>query len=356
MGAVRDRIGSLLTFDFALFDWRDALRGALVTAAITSVPVIQGDVKAAIPLSIGAVFAAVAEAGQPFGQRWRTMLGTTAALMAAVYLGSVLSEATLLAIVITAPIAFICGLAGAIGKRAAVGGLLALVIFSIYVGIPVSMADAAPTAALLGIGGLIQTIVTVMMGLIRGKHRIAVSAVAATSTTLRAKIGNPLFLTHATRLAIIMTIATAVSENFNIPHPYWLPMSVAWMSKPDHDGTVDRVTHRLVGTVLGLLVTAGIVFASRPGDYGFLVLSLVGAAIAIAFIWANYAVAVAGVTIWVVSLFGMVGDPVVTTVSVRLLATVAAAILVIAAIWLIPGFHNRQHQQANERSDNHGDA
>jgi hypothetical protein len=33
-----------------------------------------------IPLSIGAVFAAVAEAGQPFGKQWRTMLGATAAL------------------------------------------------------------------------------------------------------------------------------------------------------------------------------------------------------------------------------------------------------------------------------------
>ena len=347
MGAVRDRIGSLLTFDFSIFDWRDALRGALVTALITSVPVIQGDVKAAIPLSIGAVFAAVAEAGQPFGRRWRTMLGTTAALMAAVYLGSVLSETTLLAIVITAPIAFICGLAGAIGKRAAVGGLLTLVIFSIYVGIPVSMADAAPTAALLGIGGLIQTIVTVVMGIIRGQHRIPGLEGVATPTSLRAKLRNPMFLTHATRLAIVMTIATAISENFNFPHPYWLPMSVAWMSKPDHDGTVDRVTHRLVGTVVGLLVTAGIVFASRPGDYGFLTLSLVGAGIAIAFIWANYAIAVAGVTIWVISLFGMVGDPVVTTVDIRLLATVAAAVLVIAGMWLIPGFHQRQSQQAN---------
>ena len=347
MGAVRDRMGSLLSFDFALFDWRDALRAALVTAAITSVPVIQGDPKAAIPLSIGAVFAAVAEAGQPFGQRWRTMVGTTAALMGAVYLGSVLSETALLAIVVTAPIAFACGLAGAIGKRAAVGGLLTLVIFSIYVGVPVPMDDAAPTAVLLGLGGLVQTIVTVAMGLMRGQHRVPASPMAATPTTLTAKLRNPLFLTHATRLAVIMTIATAISENFNIPHPYWLPMSVAWMSKPDHSGTVDRVTHRLVGTVVGLLVTAGIVLASRPGDYGFLALSLVGAAIAIAFIWANYAVAVAGVTIWVVSLFGMVGDPVVTTVDIRLLATVAAAVLVIAGMWLIPGFHQRQSQQAN---------
>ncbi len=80
MGAARDRIGSLLAFDFTGFDWRDALRGALVTALITSVAVVQGDLRTVIPLSIGAVFAAVAEAGQPFGKQWRTMLGATAAL------------------------------------------------------------------------------------------------------------------------------------------------------------------------------------------------------------------------------------------------------------------------------------
>jgi len=119
---------------------------------------------------------------------------------------------------------------------------------------------------------------------------------------------------------------------------------VAWMSKPDHDGTIDRVLHRLVGTVMGLLATAAIVFAVQPDDTGFLVLSLAGAAIAIAFIWANYAVAVAGVTIWVVSLFGMVGDPVVTTVDIRLLATVAAAVLVIAAVWLIPSLNQRHRR------------
>jgi len=344
MGAARDRIGSLLVFDFTDFDWRDALRGALVTALITSVPVVQGDLRTAIPLSIGAVFAAVAEAGQPFGKRWRTMLGTTAALMLAGYLGSLLSSAVLLAIVVTAPVAFACGLLGALGKRAAVGGLLALVIFSIYAGIPVPMADAAPTAALLGLGGFIQTLVTVAMGIARGQHRDPLPKEDAATTPLLRKLNNPIFLTHAIRLAIVMTLATAISENFAIPHPYWLPMSVAWMSKPDHDGTIDRVLHRLVGTVAGLLATAAIVLAVQPDDAGFLVLSLAGAAIAIAFIWANYAVAVAGVTIWVVSLFGMVGDPVVTTVDIRLLATVAAAVLVIAAVWLIPSLNQRHRR------------
>lgn len=353
MSNMRRRFASLLAFDFTGFDGRDALRGAVIAIVVTAIPVLAGDSKAAIPLSIGAVFTAISEAGQPFGKRWRTMLGTTAALMVAAFVGASLSETTWLAIAVTGPVAFACGLIGAVGKRAAVGGLLALVIFSIYVGIPVSMDDASSTALLIGLGGVIQTFAAVSVGLVRGQHWKQ-SAETADSLPLRERLRNEVFLSHATRLAIAMVIATAISENFSIPHPYWLPMSVAWMSKPDFTGTVDRVMHRLVGTIIGLVATALLVYAFTPNDIGFLVVSVSGAAIAIAFIWSNYAFAVTGVSIWVIALFGMVGDPVVSTVEIRLLATVAAAVIVIVAIWLVPGFHPRDHRQTQSRADDHG--
>lgn len=344
MSASSNRLSSLLAFDFENFDYRDAIRGSVVTAVVASIALIQGDPKAAIPLSIGAVFAAVSEAGQPFGARWRTMVTTTVALMVAAFLGSMLSESVWLAIVVTAPVAFICGLAGSLGKRAGVTGLLALVVFSIYVGIPVPMADATPTATLIFIGGIVQTAATIAMGLIRGQHREAVPA--APTAPMREWIRNPIFIAHALRLMLVMTIATAISENFDIPHPYWLPMSVAWMSKPDHDGTVDRVTHRLTGTAIGLLLTAVIALAFPLSEGGYLVLSLVGAAVAIAFIWVNYAVAVAGVTTWVIALFGMVGDPVAQTVGVRLLATFAAAALVLLAALAFTGRNPQKRKQS----------
>lgn len=333
MTSLRSRTSSLVVFDFSTLDGKDVIRGALVTAIITSIPVLNGDPKTAIPLSIGAVFAAIAEAGQPFGQRWRTMLWTTLALAAAASLGASLSESTMLAILVTVPVAFTCGLVGAIGRRAAIGGLLSLVIFSIYVGIPVPMDNAITTAALIGLGGLTQTLATVSMGVIRNQHRQS-QPPTQPLPPLRARLANPVFRTHAIRLTIVMVIATSISESISIPHPYWLPMSVAWMSKPDRDGTVDRVMHRLVGTFIGLGLAAGLTFALDPPTEGFLAMSLMGAAIAIAFIWANYAVAVAGVTLWVVSLFAMVGDPIVSTIDARFLATVGAAVLVLSAVLL----------------------
>jgi uncharacterized membrane protein YccC len=331
MTSARSRFASLVAFDFSQADWRDAVRGTVVTAAVTSIPVLEGDLAKAIPLSIGAAFIAICEAGQPFSHRWRTMLWTTAALMIAVYLGSAMSDFYLLAIAATGVLAFVCGAVGFLGPRVAVGGLLSLVLFTIYVGVPVPLDDAFTSAALVGLGGLIQAAASVAMGAIRGQHRPPQPERVPFPPASDLWRGEHTFLRHGIRLAVTMMIATAISESVSLPHPYWLPMSVAWMSKPDHDGTAVRVLHRMVGTIVGLMVAYLIVIVFNPSGGGFLPAAIVGVALAIAFIWANYATAVAGVTLWVVSLFAMVGDPVATTMDARLLATAAAAVLVVLA-------------------------
>ena len=331
MPTARSRLATLIAFDFSSADWPDAVRGTLVTGVVTVVPVLGGELEKAIPLSIGAAFIAVCEAGQPFSRRWRTMLWTTVALMVAVGLGAALSNVYLLAVAATGVVAFVCGALGFLGPRVAVGSLLALVLFAIYVGVPVPLDDAFTTAALVGLGGIIQAIASMGMGAIRGKHRLPQPERERFPPLSDLWRGDHTFLLHGVRLAIVMMIATAISETLSVPHPYWLPMSVAWMSKPDHDGTVVRVLHRVVGTMIGLLIAFVAVAIFRPTGSGFLPLALIGVALAIAFIWANYAIAVTGVTIWVVSLFAMVGDPVVETMDLRMLATLAAGVLVLIA-------------------------
>jgi len=57
--------------------------------------------------------------------------------------------------------------------------------------------------------------------------------------------------------------------------------------------------------------------------------AIVGAAITMAAIWINYAVAVTGVTRWIVGLFTLTGDPAIETLGLRLAATVIAAVMVL---------------------------
>lgn len=334
MTTARSRWSNLVEFDFSRADWPDAIRGTVVTAIVTIFAVTAGDLEKAIPLSIGAAFVAISEAGQPFSSRWRTTLWTTVALMVAVGMGSSLSNVYLLAIAVTVAVAFVCGAIGFLGPRIAVGGLLSLVLFTIYVGVPVPLDDAFTSAALVGLGGFIQAIASIAMGIARGRHRLPQPEQPRLPPMSDLWHGDHVFLAHGIRLTIVMGIATTISESLPVPHPYWLPMSVAWMSKPDLDGTVVRVMHRLVGTVLGLAIASGVVLVLRPTGTGFVPLALFGVALVIAFIWANYAVAVTGVTIWVVALFAMVGDPVIETMDARLLATVGAAALVLIASWI----------------------
>ena len=153
MSNYRGRLASLVRFDLSKADWPDALRAAVVIAIVTAIPIVNGDWTLAIPLHIGAVFVAVSEAGQPFGQRWRTMLWTTAALMAAAFVGHAVSDWAIVAIALTAPVAFACGAIGSKSARAALGGMFTLVTFTIYIGMPVPVQDAGTTVLLIGLGG-----------------------------------------------------------------------------------------------------------------------------------------------------------------------------------------------------------
>ncbi len=333
-----DRLKEVVAVDLSTTNWRDALRATVVTGAICLVPVLQGHPEIAVPLSMGAIFTAATEAGQPYGARWRTMLWSTAAMMGATLLGQLVSDSPILAIAVTAPVAFLAGSIGTFGKRSAIGGVLALVLFSIYVGHPAPVVDAPTSALLVGLGGFIQTIAVVADSLLRRRPTSATPAVESTHRNW-----DPVFLRHGARLAVLMVIATAISEHLSVPHPYWLPVSVAWMSLPDRNGTVTRVFARLTGTIVGLIVVAVLAFVFTPSLLGFLVISLLGAGIKITLIKANYALGVCGATIKIVALLALLGDPIVTTMDMRLLATVAAAFLIVAG-FMIPQAVSRQRR------------
>jgi len=66
----------------------------------------------------------------------------------------------------------------------------------------------------------------------------------------------------------------------------------------------------------------------------FLSVSLLGATRFVALIRVNYAVAVTGATIWIIGVLGAVGDPIASTMDLRLLATAMAAVLVLAAFFV----------------------
>ena len=145
-----------------------------------------------------------------------------------------------------------------------------------------------------------------------------------------------LFTRHAIRLTILIVIATLIAQLDTASHSYWLPMTVAWVTKPDAAGTAPRVVGRITGTIVGLLATAAVAIALGEGLATVTVTVTIGAFIVAAFLVSNYAFSTFGATIMIVGLMHL-ADPGINSVLLeRLLDTVVAGVLVMGLAYLWP--------------------
>lgn len=115
---------------------------------------------------------------------------------------------------------------------------------------------------------------------------------------------------HAVRSAVALSVAMAISRLLQLPHGYWLPMTVAIVLRPDFAATFNFGLLRVAGTVLGLLLTTALlrVIPDQPWAH----LALMGV-LCMAFRYlatAHYGIAVAALTGTVVVLLSFEGvDP-----------------------------------------------
>ena len=311
------------------------MRGAGITTPLGWIALTLNAPRALLPLTLGSVFTAIAETGQGRDRPWRTMAWTTTWLMVAAGFGAAIGENTPLAVIASGAMGLICASAASRDQRTAVTSLLTLVVFTIYVGYPGPIVPALQDMGLILLGGVIQTLVcSVVRAFQQVKHeRLCIPPIWRHLRTFRTSDAH---VRHGIRLAITLMVATAISESTGLPHQYWLPMSVAWMSRAQLNSTCQRVLHRLFGTLLGLGFIALVVRWIGPQGAHWLPLSLLGAGILIAYVWVHYAAAVVGVTIWIIAAFALVGDPVIDTLWNRMLDTTIASAIVLMAVWIDP--------------------
>ncbi len=325
-GHIRDDVRASMHIERTAIHIRPALRGAITTAGLVALAVGFGHPTAAIPLAIGALFAFLAEGQEVLGRRLRIMLWTSVWLGVGTLLGGLASNAVFIGLALSIALAFICGFVGAAGSRAALAGVFSLVVFTIALGNPVTPRQALLGAVLIMGGALVQTAVTAVA--VRQPwqvdHPDPIRQRLAHHHSLRDR-----FVRHGVRLALAIGIATVISEVWTFPHSYWIPMTVAWITRPDSDGTVSRIVGRLIGTILGLFAV-WVIFSVFPvNDAGVVVIVLLTAFLAATFIVANYGLAVVGITSLVVTLFTLIGDPVEQTAPWRMVATLVATAIII---------------------------
>jgi uncharacterized membrane protein YccC len=141
---------------------------------------------------------------------------------------------------------------------------------------------------------------------------------------------------HAVRSAVALSLALALSRALQLPHGYWLPMTVAIVLRPDFAATFNFGLLRVVGTVLGLVLTTALLHLIPDEPWAHL--ALMGA-LCMAFRYlatAHYGIAVAALTGTVVVLLSFEGvDPSVAVFD-RVLNTALGSGLALLAYVLWP--------------------
>ncbi|MDE2315440.1 MAG: FUSC family protein [Xanthomonadaceae bacterium] len=141
---------------------------------------------------------------------------------------------------------------------------------------------------------------------------------------------------HAVRTAACLSAALLVSRLLNLPHGYWLPMTTAIVLRADFAATFNFGLLRVVGTVLGLVLTTALLRLTPDSPWAHLALM---ALLCMAFRWlanAHYGIAVAALTGTVVILLSYEGVNSGVAVADRVINTVLGCALAMAAYLIWP--------------------
>ncbi|MCX6494492.1 MAG: FUSC family protein [Actinobacteria bacterium] len=315
-----------------------SLRTAGVATVLPLIAWMAGIPDAMVPLGVGALFVGIAESNIHPEHRGRIMLWATAWLTALSALGFLVAESAVLVVIASVLVAAATGWAGVAGPRPTLIGVLSLVLFTITVGLPESVELEVSFVAMVGLGGLVQTALFAVTNVAR-RNRVG-PAPEREPTTVWFRVTHPgaqrpTFIRHAVSMGVAIGIATAISQFVDVPHQYWIPMTVAWIFKSDQNATVVRVVERMVGTLLaiGIAFLWG-VFVPAP-DVALFAAVAVGAYLLLAFLTSNYSIATFGVTTFVLALFAIAGDLYEETVVFRLEATLGAGLIVVVVVFMM---------------------
>ncbi len=131
---------------------------------------------------------------------------------------------------------------------------------------------------------------------------------AAIWATLRATLTHrSVAFRHAVRMAVCLSIALWISRALDLPHGYWLPMTAAIVLRPDFAATFNFGLLRVLGTVLGLVLTTVLLYVTPNEPLAHLTLMAV---LCMGFRYlatAHYGIAVAALTGTVVILLSFEG-------------------------------------------------
>jgi MFS family permease len=321
--------------------WLNPLVTAIITALSVYACVATGNSSAVFPLAIGVSFVGITNFGVIPIERIKSMAWGILWLSIATFIGASISNFGVAQIPFVIMAALVAGFAGALGARGSLIGVISLVILLAFAGAPETERTALASTAQLALGGLLQLVIGGAVLLISDHRRTRSHGETDSHTSIVKRLRDhasrtDMFTHHAVRLAIAIGVATALAQSLGWPHKYWIPMIVVWMTRPDRNGTTTRVIERTIGTLIGLGVSLFFLDVLQVGQATLPIFVFIGTLIALAFFNANYPIAVTGITLLVMTLFVIDGDPITDTAPYRLVSTLIAAVITVLASFIWP--------------------
>ncbi|MEV6118777.1 FUSC family protein [Streptomyces sp. NPDC052109] len=141
-------------------------------------------------------------------------------------------------------------------------------------------------------------------------------------------------LRYATLLAACVLVAYVSALVLHGPRGYWVPMTVAFIYKPDLGPVLRRALHRCIGTVIGVAALGAVALLTGDTPYALIgTVAAFGALMAVG-VRHHYAVATTGLTGIVFVLVDLLGDH-RALYGTRILDTALAAAIVLVANFLV---------------------
>lgn len=315
-----------------------AHRVALRVAISLAIPLLTLWTLGRLDLSIYAAFGAFASLygrDDVFSRRIVMQVQAGAVQIVALVIGSALSAAEAPALASVAVVAVIAGLVTVLSRALRwhpPGALFAVFASGATASIPAAPSAVGHAAVIGSAAVVIALVVTFLFAAARG-------ALAEPADAVRAEKPSAQKWGAAGLVALGAAIAGAAAIWVTGDHWYWaMVAAVAAMSRPHLHAQVVRGAQRLVGTLLGVLIAAGL-FALDMPPLAIILVALACQAGAELFVGRNYAIALLFITplaLLMVELAAPTNDP-AQLLADRALDTavgVAAALVLGFAVWL----------------------
>lgn len=322
---------SIYKLDWSRINLRGGLTTVVVVIAVALILIVFGVL--GIAVGVAALFVMIAD--QPGTLRYRvsgvlrfTLLGSLLAFGGAWAGTSHLLIASLLMFVIV----YLATVAVALGKPAAVRGLLLAIWSVLALSLSGSVEAPLDLAGAFLVGGVLAGLVVLAHGLITDVGESADQPERRLIAGLVEQVRTPLG-----RFAVVRGAASGVATYLGIllfpDYPIWAVISVIVILREEREATVSVGVLRTVGTLLGVALTSLVLMAIGDSQTVVTIAFLAAGFLMMALQKVNYAVFTLFLTAMLVLALHVEGSDAVEGGLARFLATLLGAGIAFVALW-----------------------